>query len=127
MVFESYGILSFLFCHSYLDLSHYFHAQLCFHSHFIFTAQTSLGCRMSLGRLFDRKPVQLLSWTLYRIRVTEHVILKVHREDAVMNDVLFAPLSKYREGASKLTGISNKIISCIKADSENAVLVPWKP
>ena len=28
MVFESYGILSFLFCHSYLDLSHYFHAQI---------------------------------------------------------------------------------------------------
>ena len=81
---------------------------------------------MSLGRLFDRNPVQLLSWTLYRIRVTAHVILKVHREDAV-NDVLFAPLSNYREGASKLTGISNKIISCIKADSENAVLVPRKP
>ena len=58
MVFESYGILSFLFCHSYLDLSHYFHAQLCFHSHVIFTAQTSLGCRMSIGRLFGRKPVQ---------------------------------------------------------------------
>ena len=44
MVFESYGIL-FSFCHSYLDLAHNFHAQLCFHSHFIFTAHTSLGCR----------------------------------------------------------------------------------
>ena len=44
MVFESYGIL-FSFCHSYLDLAHNFYAQLCFHSHFIFTAHTSLGCR----------------------------------------------------------------------------------
>ena len=43
MVFESYEIL--FFCHSYLDLSHDFHAQLCFHSHYIFTAHTSLGCR----------------------------------------------------------------------------------
>ena len=34
----------FSFCHSYLDLSHDFHAQLCFHSHFMFTAHTSLGC-----------------------------------------------------------------------------------
>ena len=24
----------FLLCHSYLDLSHDFHAQICFHSHF---------------------------------------------------------------------------------------------
>ena len=30
MVFESYGSL-FWFCHSYLDLSHGFHAQLRFH------------------------------------------------------------------------------------------------
>ena len=37
--------LFFSFCHSYLDLSHDFHAQLCFHSHFIFAAHTSLGCR----------------------------------------------------------------------------------
>ena len=44
-VFESYGILVFSLCHSYLDLSHDFHAQLCFHSHFIFSANTSLGCR----------------------------------------------------------------------------------
>ena len=44
IVFESYGILFFSFCHSYLDLSHDFHAQLCFHSHFIFTAHTFLGC-----------------------------------------------------------------------------------
>ena len=36
------------------------------------------------------------------------------------DDALFAPLSNYREGASKLTGISNKMISRIKGDSENA-------
>ena len=49
MVFESYGIvffsLFFPFCQSYLDLSHEFHTQVCFHSHFIFTAHTSLCCR----------------------------------------------------------------------------------
>ena len=51
MVFESFGIVFFFFvfffpfCHSYLDLSHDFHAQLCFHSHFIFTAHTSFCCR----------------------------------------------------------------------------------
>ena len=44
-----------------------------------------------------------------------------------MNDVLFAPLSNYRDGASKVTGISNKTISRIKASSENAVLTPRKP
>ena len=79
-----------------------------------------------IGRLFDRMPVKLLSRTLYRIRATAHVILKVCEEDAV-NDVLFAPLSNYREGASKPTGISNKTISGVKADSENAVLAPRKP
>ena len=45
----------------------------------------------------------------------------------MMNDVLFAPLSNYREGASKLPGISNKTITRIKADSENAVLAPRRP
>ena len=45
MVFQSYGILFFLLSHSYLDLTHDFHAKLCFHSHFIFTAHTSPGCR----------------------------------------------------------------------------------
>ena len=68
----------------------------------------------------------MLSRTLYRTRVTAHVILKVREEDGV-NDVLFAPLSNYREGASKQSGISNKSISRIKADSENAVLAPRKP
>ena len=79
-----------------------------------------------IGRLFDRKPVKLLSGNVLRIRVTAHVILKVREKDAV-NDLLFAPLSNYREGASKLTGISNKTISRIKADSENEVHVPRKP
>ena len=65
------------------------------HSHF-FTAHTSLGCRKCLiGRIFDPKPDKLLSWTLYRICVAEHVILKV-REDT-MNDALIEPLSNYRE------------------------------
>ena len=45
MVFESYGIFLFSFCLSYLDLFHDFHAQLCFHPHFIFIAHTSFGCR----------------------------------------------------------------------------------
>ena len=59
----------------------------------------------------------MLSRTLYRIRVAAHAILKVREEDA-MNDVLFAPLSNYIEGViSKLTSISNKAISRIKADS----------
>ena len=49
------------------------------------------------------------------------------REEDAMNDALFAPLSNYREGASKLTRISNKTVSRIKADSENAVLAPRKP
>ena len=45
MVFESYGIFFFSFCHSYLDLSHDYHAQSWINSNFIFTAHTSLGCR----------------------------------------------------------------------------------
>ena len=101
----------FSFCYSYFDLSHDFHAQYCFHSHLIFTAHTSLGCR----NVFDRKPDTLLSWTLYRIRVTAHVILKVREED-VMNDSLLHHLSDYREREtdSKLSGISNKTISRIE-------------
>ena len=39
-----------------------------------------------------------------------------------MNYVLFAPLSNYREGASKLTGILNTTLSRIKAESEKVVL-----
>ena len=63
-----------------------------------------------------------MSRTVYRFLVSAHVILKVREEDAVI-DVLYAPLSNYREGASKLTGISNKTILRIKADSENVVLM----
>ena len=70
-------------------------------------------------------PYFLLKGT-WKPGATAHVILKVCEENAV-NDVLFAPLSNYREGASKLRGISNKTISRIKADSENAVLAPLKP
>ena len=116
-VFESYEILFFSFCHSYLDLSHDFLAHICFLSHF-FTAHTSLGCRKCLiGMLFDRKPHKLRPRTLYRTPAAAHVILKV-REEAVMNDVLFAQLSIYRDRASKLTGISNKTLLRIKAESE---------
>ena len=92
-----------------------------------FTAHTSLGCRKCLiGMQFDRKPDKLLSRTQYKTRVAANVILKVREEDA-MNDTLFAPLSNYREGASKLTGISNKMSSRINAESEKVVLAPWKP
>ena len=57
-----------------------------------------------------------------------HMLFEKVREEDAVNDVLFAPSSNYREVASKLTGISNKTISCIKAaDSENAVLAPRKP
>ena len=69
-----------------------------------------LAVEMSDRRLFDRKPDKLLLWTLYRIHVAAHVVLKVREEDA-MNGALFVHLSKYRERASKLTGISNKTTS----------------
>ena len=62
-----------------------------------FTTHTSLGCRKCLiGMLFYRKPDKLLS----RICVAARVIFKVSEED-VMNGALFAPLSNYRERASK--------------------------
>ena len=38
-----------------------------------------------------------------------------------MNGTLFAPLSNYRERVSKLTGISNKGLLRIKAESEKVV------
>ena len=44
-----------------------------------------------------------------------------------MNDALFALLSNYIERASKLTGISYKTSSCIKAQSKEKVLAPLKP
>ena len=78
----------------------------------------------AIRRTFDRKPDKLLPRTLYR--VTAHVISKVRKGDA-MKDALFAPLSNYREGASKLTGISNKTLSRIKAESEKAILASRKP
>ena len=96
-------------------------------AHIFFTAHTSLGCRKCLtGMLFDCNSDTLLSRTLYRTRVAAHVILNVREEDA-MNDALFVPLSNYRERASKLTGISNKTLSRIKAESEKVVLAPRKP
>ena len=125
-MFESNDIIFFSFCHSYLDLSHDFHAQICFQSYF-YTVHTSLGSRkVLLGMQFNRKPDKLLSRTLYKTRVAANVIFKVREEDA-MNDALFAPLSNYREGASKLTGISNKTLSRIKAEPEKLVLAPRKP
>ena len=79
-----------------------------------------------IGRLFDRKPDKLLPRTLYRICVAAHAILKVREENA-MNDALFAPLSNYKERTSKLTGISNKTLSHIKAELEKVALAPLKP
>ena len=68
-------------------------------THTFFTAHTSLRRLKCLIVLFDRKPDKLLSRTPYRTRVAAHVILIVREED-VMNDALFAPLSTYRERAS---------------------------
>ena len=48
-------------------------------------------------------------------------------EEDAMNDALFAPLTNYRERASKLTGISNKMLWRIKAKSDQVVLAPGKP
>ena len=95
-------------------------------THILFSLCILLLAVEMCDRLADRKSGKLLSQTLYRIRVATNVILKVVEEDAV-NDVLFAPLSNDREGASKLAGISNQTILRIKADSENAVLAPQKP
>ena len=47
MVFESYEIHFFPICHSCLDLSHDFKAQICFHSHFIHCAYFSWLQKMS--------------------------------------------------------------------------------
>ena len=41
VVFESYEIFLFSFCHSYFDLSHEFHDQICLHSHFFHCAYFS--------------------------------------------------------------------------------------
>ena len=122
MVFESYGILFFVSISLRISMLNYAFTHILFPLCILL-----LDVEMyRIGRLFDRKPDKLLSQPLYRIHVTAHVIFKVREEDAV-NYVLFAPLSNYREGANKLTDISNKTISHIKADSENAVLAPRKP
>ena len=55
------------------------------------------------------------------------VFQKYATEEDAMNDALFALLSNYRERASKLTGISKKTFSRIKAKSGEVVLVPRKP
>ena len=116
MVFESYGILFFVSISLRISMLNYAFTHILFPLCILL-----LDVEMyRIGRLFDRKPDK------FRIRVTAHVTLKVREEDAV-NYVLFAPLSNYREGANKLTDISNKTISHIKADSENAVLAPRKP
>ena len=87
-------------------------------AHIFFTAYTSLGCRKCLiGMLFDHKPDKLLSRTPYRTRVAAHVILKYAKK------MPCAPLSNYRDIASKLTGMSSRI----KAESEKVVLAPRKP
>ena len=123
MMFESYEIL-FVFRFVIRVSISLMIFMLKYFTDIFFTAHTSLGCRKCLiGMLFDRKRDILLQRTLYRTRVAAHVILKVREEDA-MNDALFAPLSNYRERASKLTGISNKTLSCIKAESEKVVLTP---
>ena len=85
---------------------------------YVFTAHTSLGCRKCLiGMLFHRKPDKLLS----RIRVAAHVFFKIREED-VMYDALFAPLSNYRESQQ-----AYKTLSCIKTEPEEMVLAPLKP
>ena len=83
-----------------------------------FTAHTYLGFRKCLiGMLFDRKPDKLLT----RIRVAAHVIFKIREED-VMYDALFAPLSNYRESQQ-----AYKTLSCIKTQPEEMALAPLKP
>ena len=122
MVFEPYGILFFVSISLRISMLNYAFTHIL-----VPLCILLLDVEMyRIGRLFDRKPDKLLSRTLYRIRVTAHLIFKVREED-VVNYVLFAPLSNYREGANKLTDISNKTISRIKADSENAVIAPRKP
>ena len=95
-------------------------------THILFSLRILLLAVEMSDRQAFRSQASQMSGTVLRIRVTAHIILKVREKDAV-NDLLFASLSNYREGASKLTGISNKTISRIKADSENAVHAPRKP
>ena len=53
-------------------------------------------------------------------------VLKVCEEEA-MNGALSAPLSQYRERASKLTGISTRTLSRINAEPEKEILASRKP
>ena len=101
MVFESYGILFFFRFVTHISIS-----LMIFMLNYAFTHILFPLCILLLVvEMSDRQAFRsqasdkLLSRTLYRIRVTAHVILKVCEEDAV-NDVLFAPLSNYRKGAS---------------------------
>ena len=66
-------------CHSYLKLDHGFHAQIIMLSlTFIFSIHLSPDCKKRLiVRLFTRTTDELLQWTLYRILVAAHVIVKV--------------------------------------------------
>ena len=94
--------LSWFSCSIMLSLTFYFHC-----------AYFSWLYKCLIGRLFDRRPDKLLSRTLYGIRVTAQYAKKMPR---IMHNL------HHYQIASKLTGISNKTISRIKADSENAVL-----
>ena len=70
-------------------------------THILFSLSILLLAVESLiGRLFDRKPDTLLQRTLYRIRVTAHVILKVREEDAVIDALLHHYQIIEREPAS---------------------------
>ena len=94
-VFESYVILFFLF------VTHISIFLMIFMLNYAFTLILfSLRILLLAVKMSDMHGFsiasQSLSRTLYRIRVTAYVILKVRKEDAV-NDVLFAPLSNYRE------------------------------
>ena len=113
MGLETYGIRFFSFCHSNfisLILGYAF-------THILFSLHTLLlAVDMPDRQAFRSQAGKSLPWTLYRIYVTAHVILKVREEDA-MNDSLFAPLSNYRERESQQADRHiEQTISCVKAD-----------
>ena len=73
MVFESYGILFFVSISLRISMLNYAFTHILF-----LLCILLLDVEMyRIGRLFDRKPNKLLSRTLYRIRVTAHVIKKM--------------------------------------------------
>ena len=53
-----------------------------------------------------------------RLQKMSHKNAVLSQARQIAATVLFAPLSNSREGARKLTGISNKTLSRIKAESE---------